>query len=112
MIHTVYNKLVKEGVIVPEPEREPPKIPLDFNWARKLGLIRKPASFVSTISDDRTYSITMFVLTIIIFQGGEELTYAGVPISKVFEENIGIGGVLSLVRLCFAKFISSSNPIV
>jgi len=54
MIHTVYNKLVKEGVIVPEPEREPPKIPLDFNWARKLGLIRKPASFVSTISDDRT----------------------------------------------------------
>jgi len=44
----------------------------------------------------------LFVLNVIIFQGGEELTYAGVPISKVFEENIGIGGVLSLVRLCFA----------
>jgi len=81
MIRTVYNKLVKEGVIVPESERDPPKIPLDFNWARKLGLIRKPASFVSTISDDR----------------GEELTYAGVPISRVFEENLGIGGVLSLL---------------
>jgi len=80
-IRSLYNKLVKEGVIVPGPEREPPKIPLDFNWARKLGLIRKPASFVSTISDDR----------------GEELTYAGVPISKVFEDDIGIGGVLSLL---------------
>jgi len=46
-----------------------------------LGLIRKPSSFVSTICDDR----------------GEELLYAGMPISKVFSENIGVGGVLSLL---------------
>jgi len=72
---------VVDGVIVPQPERAPPKIPMDFAWARKLGLIRKPASFISTISDDR----------------GEELMYAGMPISKVFEEDIGIGGVLSLL---------------
>lgn len=28
---------------------------------------------------------------------GEELLYAGVPISRVLEENLGIGGVLSLL---------------
>lgn len=44
-------------------------------------MIRKPANFVSTIVDDR----------------GEELLYAGMTISKVFEENLGIGGVLSLL---------------
>lgn len=54
---------------------------MDYAWAKQLGLIRKPASFVSSISDDR----------------GEELLYAGVPISKVFEEDLGVGGVLSLL---------------
>lgn len=54
---------------------------MDFAWARKLGLIRKPASFISTISDER----------------GEELMYAGMPISQVFEDEIGIGGVISLL---------------
>jgi ATP citrate (pro-S)-lyase len=54
---------------------------VDFAWARKLGLIRKPASFISTISDER----------------GEELMYAGMPISQVFQDEIGIGGVISLL---------------
>jgi len=81
LIGSIYRQMVKEGTLKPEPERPPPKIPMDYNWARKLGLIRKPASFVSTISDDR----------------GEELMYAGMPISQVFEEDIGIGGVLSLL---------------
>lgn len=49
--------------------------------AQELGLVRKPASFVSTICDER----------------GQELLYAGMPISKVFDEEIGIGGVLSLL---------------
>ncbi len=52
LINKVYNNLVKNGTIVPGPEAAPPKIPIDFAWARKLGLIRKPASFVSTISDE------------------------------------------------------------
>ena len=26
---------------------------MDYNWARELGLIRKPASFMSSISDER-----------------------------------------------------------
>ena len=28
---------------------------------------------------------------------GQELQYAGIPISKIFEDNMGIGGVLSLL---------------
>ncbi|KAJ1653118.1 ATP citrate lyase subunit 1 [Dispira simplex] len=78
---TVYQKLVGEGVIIPMPEPDPPKIPIDYAWAQELGLIRKPASFVSTICDDR----------------GQELLYAGMRISDVFKDDIGIGGVLSLL---------------
>jgi len=80
-IEEVYQRLVASGDVVPRPEPPPPRVPMDFTWAQKLGLIRKPANFVSTICDDR----------------GEELLYAGMPISKVFEEDIGIGGVLSLL---------------
>ncbi|EUC50127.1 hypothetical protein COCMIDRAFT_82484 [Bipolaris oryzae ATCC 44560] len=77
----VYQKLVKDGTIVPKPEPVVPKIPIDYSWAQELGLIRKPAAFISTISDDR----------------GQELLYAGMPISDVFKEEIGIGGVMSLL---------------
>ncbi|KAH7039954.1 CoA-ligase [Microdochium trichocladiopsis] len=80
-IKTVYDKLVADGTIVPEPEPVVPKIPMDYSWAQELGLIRKPAAFISTISDDR----------------GQELLYAGMPISDVFREDIGIGGVMSLL---------------
>ncbi|KAA8909919.1 hypothetical protein TRICI_004304 [Trichomonascus ciferrii] len=77
----VYQDLVKKGVITPEAEPEVPKIPIDYSWAQELGLIRKPAAFISTISDDR----------------GQELLYAGIPISDVFKDDIGIGGVMSLL---------------
>ncbi len=50
-------------------EPEPPRVPMDYSWAKSLGLIRKPAEFVTSITDER----------------GEELLYAGMPISKVFE---------------------------
>ncbi|KAG2213822.1 hypothetical protein INT47_001091 [Mucor saturninus] len=76
-----YNKLVKEGVIHPRAEPEIPKIPIDYSWAQELGLVRKPASFVSTIVDDR----------------GQELLYAGMRITDVFKDDVGIGGVLSLL---------------
>jgi len=81
MIGKVYSKLVKTGAIVPKPEVPPPPVPMDYNWARELGLIRKPASFMSTISDER----------------GQELLYAGIPISEVFAQEMGIGGVLGLL---------------
>ncbi len=44
-------------------------------------MIRKPASFLSSICDDR----------------GQELLYAGMPITDVIKEDLGIGGVLSLL---------------
>merc|ERR1719517_76428 len=81
MITKVYTQLVQEGVIKETPEGETPAVPMDYTWAKKLGLVRNPANFVSSIADDR----------------GEELKYCGVPISDVFEQNLGIGGVLSLL---------------
>ncbi|KAI0037237.1 citrate synthase-like protein [Vararia minispora EC-137] len=77
----LYNDLVSKGVIVPQVERDPPVIPMDYKWAQDLGLIRKPAAFISTISDER----------------GQELLYAGMRISDVFKEDIGLGGVVSLL---------------
>lgn len=81
LLAKVYESLVNKGTIKPQPEPIPPKIPIDYSWAQELGLIRKPAAFISTISDDR----------------GQELLYAGMPISDVFREDIGIGGVMSLL---------------
>lgn len=80
-IFEVFNDLVSKKIIIVRPEPPVPKIPMDYNWAKRLGLIRKPANFISTISDDR----------------GDELTYAGMPISEAISENIGIGGVVSLL---------------
>lgn len=67
MIHSVFQSLVQKGVIIVKPEVPPPTVPMDYNWARELGLIRKPASFMTSICDER----------------GQELVYAGIPITKV-----------------------------
>jgi ATP citrate (pro-S)-lyase len=80
-IKETYERLVKRGVIKPKPEPPVPKIPMDYAKALKQGLIRKPSHFISTISDDR----------------GEELLYGKMPISEVFKQGIGIGGVLSIL---------------
>lgn len=80
-IEQAYADLIARSVIVPEAEPEQPRVPIDYAWAQELGLVRKPAQFVSTICDDR----------------GQELLYAGMPISSVFKEDIGIGGVVSLL---------------
>jgi ATP-citrate lyase alpha-subunit len=77
----VYKTLLKKGIIVPASEPEPPLIPRDYNSALKKGEIRKPTSFVCTISDDR----------------GDELRYCGVPISKVIYDDYGIGGAIGLL---------------
>lgn len=50
-------------------------------YIKELGLIRKPASFMTSICDER----------------GQELLYAGIPITDIFKEDMGIGGVLSLL---------------
>lgn len=81
VLKETYERLVKSGAITPNREVEPPVIPMDYKWAQELGLIRKPAAFISTISDER----------------GQELLYAGMRISDVFRDEIGIGGVVSLL---------------
>lgn len=48
---------------------------------QELGLICKPAAVISTISDER----------------GQELLYTGMRIFDVFKEDIGLGGVISLL---------------
>ncbi|XP_063837129.1 ATP-citrate synthase [Ostrinia nubilalis] len=80
-VHKVYQKLVDAGKIIVKEEVEPPKVPMDYDWARKLGLIRKPAAFISTICDER----------------GQELSYCGVPITQVLERQLGVGGTISLL---------------
>jgi ATP citrate (pro-S)-lyase len=81
VLSETYQRLVSAGTIKPKAERDPPNIPMDYKWAQELGLIRKPAAFISTISDER----------------GQELLYAGMRISDVFKEDIGLGGVVSLL---------------
>lgn len=81
VLRATYSKLVQEGTVVPAREVDPPVIPMDYKWAQELGLIRKPAAFISTISDER----------------GQELMYAGMRISDVFKDEIGVGGVVSLL---------------
>ncbi len=80
-IASTYEKLVKDGTIKPRPETKAPTIPMDYSKAMKEGIIRKPASFINTISDER----------------GEELYYGNMSISSVFKRDIGIGGVLSIL---------------
>merc|ERR1719401_3073390 len=73
LIASVYKKMVLQGAIVETPEGETPQVPMDYTWAKKLGMVRKPANFISSIADDR----------------GEELKYCGVTISEVFEQDMG-----------------------
>lgn len=80
-IKETYERLVKAGKLMPKPDIEAPRIPVDYKTALKQGLIRKPTDFTSTISDDR----------------GEELKYCGVTISDIFEQKYGLGGVIGLL---------------
>ena len=80
-IRETYEKLVKKGVIKPKEEKPAPKVPMDYATAMKTKVIRKPTSFICTISDDR----------------GDELIYRNMTISEVFKEDIGIGGVIGLL---------------
>jgi len=87
-INEVYKKLVADGVIKEKKEIPAPMPPKDYAAALKDKTVRKPAGFLTTISDDR----------------GDELTYGGpygdkrsMTISDVFKEDIGIGGVIGLL---------------
>lgn len=81
LIKATFEKLKKEGKIEPREEIEPPKIPMDFNEATRLGLVRRPTDVVVTISDDR----------------GDVPTFAGVGLDKIIQENKSIGYVIGLL---------------
>lgn len=80
-IRATFDKLVKSGVIKPAAETPAPKFPQDYAQALKEGAIRKAASFICTISNDKL----------------EECTYTDIPISQVIKEDFGVGGVIGLL---------------
>lgn len=77
------------GLLLGQSKSTPFKIPVRLAASdpspppplQELGLIRKPASFMTSICDER----------------GQELIYAGMPITEVFKEEMGLGGVLGLL---------------
>ncbi len=82
-INEVYNKLKSEGKIPEIKEFVPPNVPMDFDKAVKEGVVRRHRQFITTISDDR----------------GEEVKYAGVPLSEIIESKKGLGYVIGLLWL-------------
>ena len=97
-IRETYQTMLEEGAIQPKHEVEPPHIPMDYKEALRTGAVRKPTSFVSSISDDRS----------------DELTYYGVPISRIIQEGYGIGGVIGLLwfKRTLPKWASSFLEMV
>ncbi|MBI5742964.1 MAG: ATP citrate synthase [Elusimicrobia bacterium] len=80
-VNETYEKLVKKGVIKPAADVPAPALPMDFAQALKEGKIRKATTFINTISNEKK----------------EELEYLNIPISKVLDSGMGIGGVIGLL---------------
>jgi len=76
-IHEMYQDLKNKGEIEEVPEPPVPFMPVEYNPAT----MRKPTNTICTISDDT----------------GEELLYAGVPISTVIRDGYTLGEVISLL---------------
>ena len=80
-IRETFDKLKQEGKIEPIEDFEPPKIPVDFNDAIRLGLVRRPTDVIVTISDDR----------------GDVPTFAGVGLDTIIRDNKSLGYVIGLL---------------
>ncbi len=80
-VKETYETLVKKGVIKVKPLAPARSIPDDFAAALKEGKVRKPTSFICTISNDKK----------------EELEYCNIPITKVIKDDMGIGGIIGLL---------------
>lgn len=76
-IREVYEDLKERGEIVEVPEPPVPVMPMEY----LPETMRKPTNMTCTISDD----------------SGEELLYAGVPISTVINQGYTLGEVISLL---------------
>ncbi|MFX1571083.1 MAG: citrate/2-methylcitrate synthase [Promethearchaeota archaeon] len=80
-INETFEKLKSEGKIEHIEEFEAPKIPIDFNDAIRMGLVRRPSDVIVTISDDR----------------GDVPTFAGVGLDTIIRENKSLGYVIGLL---------------
>ena len=80
-IKETFDKLKSEGKIESIKEVEPPKIPLDYTEAVRLGIVRRQTDVVVTISDDR----------------GDVPTFAGFGLDEIIRENKSIGYVIGLL---------------
>jgi succinyl-CoA synthetase alpha subunit len=80
-IKETFEKLKAEGKISPVDEFEPPKVPLDFKDAQRLGVVRRSSDVVTTISDDR----------------GEIVTFNQVPLDEIIKQEKSIGYVIGLL---------------
>jgi len=80
-IRKVYEMLLASGAVARFEEPEVPRIPADYSKALSSGDIRKPTTFICTISDD----------------SGDEVLYAGKRLSAVLQDRMGIGGVIGLL---------------
>lgn len=50
VLRVTFDKLVAAGEVVVKPEFAPPPIPMDYKWAQELGMVRKPAAFISYVN--------------------------------------------------------------
>lgn len=81
LIRKTFENMVKEGKLTPVEDVEPPKVPIDFNEATRLGIVRRPTDVIVTISDDR----------------GEIVTFNQVPLDTIIRDNKSIGYVIGLL---------------
>jgi ATP-citrate lyase alpha-subunit len=80
-IREVFEKLKAEGKIDPIDEFEPPKLPMDYAQAAKLGIVRRPTDVISTISDER----------------GDVPMFSGVGLDTLVSGNKSIGYTIGLL---------------
>jgi len=80
-INETFEKLKAEGKIDPVDEFEPPKLPIDYALASRLGIVRRPTDVVCTISDER----------------GDVPMFAGVGLDTIVRENKSIGYTIGLL---------------
>jgi ATP-citrate lyase alpha-subunit len=83
VIRETFNELKRKKVISKIPEPEVPPMPENFKNALAKGTVRRPTNFMCTVSDER----------------GEDVLYAGVPLTEVIEKNHGLGEVIGLLWL-------------
>ncbi|MFW9857027.1 MAG: citrate/2-methylcitrate synthase [Candidatus Thorarchaeota archaeon] len=82
-INETFKKLQSEGKIDPVEEFEPPKLPMDYAQASRLGIVRRPTDVVCTISDER----------------GDVPMFSGVGLDTIVREKKSIGYVIGLLWL-------------